>query len=304
MNQPKSWIDLRGLWDRSTPDIIRYTGPSDNYPLPIGLILNNGMVNKGKIICEASFPEAISEARILFGYSSQSSRYYTAGLGGWTAGYTIQEFDPNFGYKGLKLAGNRDNLRIKKEYNIEVQITGSKISLFVDDVMVLEHVLDEPVEGNQIGLFTVGKTEVVFKNYSYESQKPDIFVVMQFSEPYDALYKDVIVPICEEFDLNVIRADDVFSEHGVILQDIVKSIIESEIIIAEISPLNQNVFYELGYAHALKKPAILLAEKGKKLPFDIQGYRTLFYENSIKGKKDIIENLRKYLKAILNIREK
>jgi len=47
---------------------------------------------------------------------------------------------------------------------------------------------------------------------------------------------------------------------------------------------------------------ILLAEKGKKLPFDIQGLRTLFYENSISGKNDIVRNLRKYLKAILNIK--
>ena len=304
MNQPKSWIDIRGRWDRSTTDEIRYTGPSDNQIPSIGFILNEGMVNKGRIICKASFPETVSEARILFGYSSQSGRYYSAGLGGWGSGYAIQEFDPNFGWKALKLAGNAANLRTKQEYHIEVQITGSKISLFVDDVRVLEHILDEPVEGNQIGLFAVGATEVLFKDYFFESQKPDIFVVMQFSEPYDALYKDVIIPICEEFGLNVIRADDVFSEHGVILQDIVKSIIESEIIVAEITPSNQNVFYELGYAHALKKPAILLAEKGKKLPFDIQGYRTLFYENSIKGKKDIIENFKKYLKAILNIKEK
>jgi hypothetical protein len=244
-----------------------------------------------------------AEARILFGYSSQSGKHYTAGLGGWGTGYTIQIFDPNSGWRGLKLAGNKDNLRAGREYLIEVQITGSNISLFVDHVMVLEHVLEERLEGNQIGLCAVGITEVVFKDYFFESQKPDIFVMMEFSEPYDTLYKEVIIPICEEAGLNVIRADDVFSEHGVVLQDIVKSIIESEIIIAEITPSNQNVFYELGYAHALKKPAILLAEKGKKLPFDIQGYRTLFYENSIKGKKAIMENLNKYLKAILNIRK-
>jgi len=303
MNQPKSWIDIRGFWDTTVTNEIRYTGPSDNQPPPVGNILNDEMVNKGKITCKAFFPETVSEARILFGYSSQSGKHYTAGLGGWGTGYTIQIFDPNSGWRGLKLAGNKDNLRAGREYLIEVQITGSNISLFVDHVMVLEHVLEERLEGNQIGLCAVGITEVVFKDYFFESQKPDIFVMMEFSEPYDTLYKEVIIPICEEVGLNVIRADDVFSEHGVVLQDIVKSIIESEIIIAEITPSNQNVFYELGYAHALKKPAILLAEKGKKLPFDIQGYRTLFYENSIKGKKAIMENLNKYLKAILNIRK-
>ena len=87
---------------------------------------------------------------------------------------------------------------------------------------------------------------------------------------------------------------------GIILEDIVRGIVESKVIIAEITPPNQNVFYELGYAHALRKPAILLAEEGKALPFDISGYRCLFYENSIGGKRRIEEGLAKHLNAILH----
>ncbi len=302
MIRPKSWIDIRGIWDIKQDGSILYSGPSDDQPPPIGLMLNDGTINKGKITCKVQFPEHISEARILFGYSSQDGKYYSAGLGGHGAGYAIQEFIPHSGWLPIALAGNNKNLRNGKDYDVEVQVIGSKVSLFVDDVRILEHVLDAPIKGNQIGLFTVGKTEVFFKDYHFEKQQPDIFVVMQFSSPYDGLYKDVIKPVCEEFDLNVVRADDVFSENGIILQDIIKSIVESEIIIAEITPANQNVFYELGYAHASKKPSILLAEKGKKLPFDIQGFRTLFYENSITGKDEIVGNLRKYLKAILNIK--
>jgi nucleoside 2-deoxyribosyltransferase len=63
---------------------------------------------------------------------------------------------------------------------------------------------------------------------------------------------------------------------------------------------NPNVFYELGYAHALNKPTILLADINKRdrLPFDISGYRTVFYENSIGGKKEIEKKLRKYIENI------
>ena len=154
------------------------------------------------------------------------------------------------------------------------------------------------MKGNQIGLFTVGDSEVIFKDYIYNPEMSDVFVVMQFSEPYNSLYEEVIVNVTKEFKLNPLRSDDVFGP-GIILQDIVKKIIESSIIIAEISPTNPNVFYELGYAHALKKPTILLAEKGQSLPFDIQGYRVIFYENTIKGKKSVEENLRKHLKAII-----
>jgi len=76
--------------------------------------------------------------------------------------------------------------------------------------------------------------------------------------------------------------------------------VEAKIVIAEITAPNQNVFYELGYAHALKKPTILLAEHGKTLPFDVSGYRCLFYENSIGGKRKVEEALDKHLKAILH----
>jgi hypothetical protein len=85
---------------------------------------------------------------------------------------------------------------------------------------------------------------------------------------------------------------------GLIIEDIARSIDTAKIIIAEITEPNQNVFYELGYAHALNKPTILLAEKGRRLPFDIAGHRCLFYENSIGGKQKIENGLRNYLRAI------
>ena len=69
-------------------------------------------------------------------------------------------------------------------------------------------------------------------------------------------------------------------------------------LIAEITAPNQNVFYEIGYAHALNKPTILLAQRGKDLPFDIRSYRVIFYDDSI-GKPLIEKTLREHLQAIL-----
>jgi nucleoside 2-deoxyribosyltransferase len=74
--------------------------------------------------------------------------------------------------------------------------------------------------------------------------------------------------------------------------------VEAEVVIAEITPENRNVFYELGYAHALGKPTIMLAERGTDLPFDVSGYRVLLYENTIAGKKQVENGLREHLKAI------
>jgi hypothetical protein len=121
---------------------------------------------------------------------------------------------------------------------------------------------------------------------------------MQFSDPYQTLYADVIQPLIESYKLRAYHAGEVFGP-GIILEDITGGIVEARIVIAEITPPNQNVFYELGYAHALKKPTILLADSGKDLPFDVSGYRCLFYENSIGGKKKVEDGLRKHLVAIL-----
>jgi nucleoside 2-deoxyribosyltransferase len=94
------------------------------------------------------------------------------------------------------------------------------------------------------------------------------------------------------------RADEVYGP-GVIIADIVKQIVESKLIIAEITPANPNVYYEIGYAHALGKPTILIAEKATELPFDVSPFRVLFYENTIAGKKRIEDGLRRHLESIL-----
>ena len=76
-------------------------------------------------------------------------------------------------------------------------------------------------------------------------------------------------------------------------------------IIADISTLppndeiNANVFFEVGYAHALSKPVILLARKGTPLPFDVRSFRVLFYEDSIGGKARLDDSLKRYVNEVL-----
>jgi hypothetical protein len=139
---------------------------------------------------------------------------------------------------------------------------------------------------------------VEFTNFDSAANEPKVFVVMQFGEPYDSLYSKVIKPVCSKKGFEAFRADDLFKP-GVILQDIRRGIIDSDVIIAEITPVNANVFYELGFAHALEKPTILLASrKVEKLPFDISGYRVIFYDDTIGGKSDVEATLGKHLEGI------
>jgi nucleoside 2-deoxyribosyltransferase len=85
----------------------------------------------------------------------------------------------------------------------------------------------------------------------------------------------------------------------VIVKDITDQVQHIQVIIADISTNNVNVFFEVGYAFAKNKPVILLAKKPETpLPFDVSSFRVLFYEDSITGKPRVEEGLRNYLKAI------
>jgi hypothetical protein len=121
---------------------------------------------------------------------------------------------------------------------------------------------------------------------------------MAFTSPFNEIYADVIRRACTDFGLQPIRADEVFGP-GLIIEDISSQLERSRIVIADITPKNPKVYFEVGYAQAARNPIILLAEKGTQLPFDVSGFRTLFYENSIYGRTRFDQGPRNHLAAII-----
>jgi hypothetical protein len=238
-----------------------------------------------------------SVGRIVFGHNAATGAYFSAGLGGYHVAYLLDEYVPGAGWRGLRTEGSENNLRGETPYDIEVQLRGQRVRLFINSVRVLEGHLPHPLSDDQIGLFAWGDAPVLFRTFSAEADRPEVFILMQFGEPYDTLYRDVIAPVAQAMEFHPYRADDVYRP-GLVLQDIIEGLIESEIIVAEITPANPNVFYELGYAHALGKPTILLAERGRELPFDIRGYRCIFYDDTIGGKAAVEASLKKHLANI------
>lgn|SRR5262245_33364730 len=78
-----------------------------------------------------------------------------------------------------------------------------------------------------------------------------------------------------------LRADEVFRA-GSVLQEIVALLSSSAVVLADLSENNRNVHYELGLAHALGKPTVLVAPKGLPLFFDVTQERVLTYKNTIR----------------------
>jgi nucleoside 2-deoxyribosyltransferase len=93
--------------------------------------------------------------------------------------------------------------------------------------------------------------------------------------------KAIIRPALAErgIDFDVKRGDE-SAEIGMITDHVIAEILESDLIVADLSFLNANVFYELGIAHAEGKPVIHIAHRETKLPFDNIGYRAVMFDPS------------------------
>jgi len=300
----ENWEPIEGKW-KLQDDLVRYLGPDSKSGFPGGIVLSDALFRSGSIATEVRFFEKPRQSggRIIFGYNAVTKEYYSIGVGGYGYAYVLDLFLPDKGWGAVRVEGTDKNFLPNSEFQIEARIQGQRASLKVKGVTVFEHHLPKPLPGEQVGLFAWGPGPIDFKSTTVTRASPKAFVLMQYGDPYDGLYTDVIRPVAEEMGLETYRADDIYKP-GIILQDIVRGIVEAEVIIAEITPANPNVFYELGYAHAIGKTTILLAERGQQLPFDTRGYRCIFYDNTIRGKADVENTLREHLSNILRGFEK
>lgn len=114
------------------------------------------------------------------------------------------------------------------------------------------------------------------------------FVIMPFAPDFDEIYNLFIATTLTGAGFDVFRADTILSQRN-ILEDVVLSIVESDLVVADLTGSNANVYYELGLAHALGKKVLLLTQSIDELPFDLRSYRVISYDThfaSIQKAKD------------------
>ena len=99
--------------------------------------------------------------------------------------------------------------------------------------------------------------------------KPFVFVLMPFCEEFDDIYKFGIKGAAEDANAYAERVDEQLYDEG-ILDRIFNQINKADVIIADMTGRNPNVFYEVGYAHALGKIVLLLTQNVDDIPFDLK----------------------------------
>lgn len=111
----------------------------------------------------------------------------------------------------------------------------------------------------------------------------------------DKLYRYIIKPVCESCGFKAVRVDQI-NETGSITQTIIDKLLSSELVIADISGQNPNVFYEIGYRNNTNKPIIHLKKIGESIPFDINTIRTFEYDLT---DLDNVEEIKKRLEQTI-----
>lgn len=127
--------------------------------------------------------------------------------------------------------------------------------------------------------------------------KADVFMVMPFLETMRPVYVDHIKPVVERLGLTIKRGDDFFTTQG-IMDDIWAIINKSEIVIADCTGKNPNVFYEIGVAHTLGKPTILITQNTDDVPFDLRHLRYIKYDYTPRGMNDFMIEVEEAIKKI------
>ncbi len=118
--------------------------------------------------------------------------------------------------------------------------------------------------------------------------KKQCFVIMSLAGEFQDVFHYGIKPVLAKYDYRAVKVDDI-NITGEVLSSIINVIAESDLIIAELSEKNTNVYYELGIAQALGKNVILLAQDLSEVPVDLRGFYIVQYRGLIELDKKLHE---------------
>lgn len=129
------------------------------------------------------------------------------------------------------------------------------------------------------------------------------FVLMPFKDKFQDVYKLGIKEPAAQLEIVAERVDEQIYTEG-ILERIYRQIELADIIIADMTGQNPNVFYEVGYAHAKNKLCILLTSNADDIPFDLKHHRHIVYGDSINCLREkLLEDLAWAKSEIENIQK-
>lgn len=141
-----------------------------------------------------------------------------------------------------------------------------------------------------------GSYKEIRKIYENDLMGNSVFFICPFGDKtIDHNYKYAITPAVRECGYTISRVDEEYHTDQV-TEKIIECINKSRFIIADLTNERPNCYYEVGYAHALQKPVIIIAKNDTKRHFDISTYKWIYWKNY----KDLKSQLMPEIKAIIS----
>ncbi|MEX2630142.1 MAG: hypothetical protein WD341_09415 [Tistlia sp.] len=121
----------------------------------------------------------------------------------------------------------------------------------------------------------------------------------------DQVLNHIIRPAASECGYTPFRADEI-DKPGIITTQVLQHIVDDDLVIADLTGMNPNVFYELAIRHVIRKPYIHMIVKGEKIPFDVAASRAIFYDptdldSAAEAKASIVKQIKETEKDPNNI---
>jgi len=182
--------------------------------------------------------------------------------------------------------GTISRMTITKTTN---KLTKSQIKKLTKGEQVGENCTSEIVDRFRSDLSAIDSKSLI--SLAAGTPKKQIFVIMKISDKeLDSAYELAIKPLGNRFGYKIFRIDDIH-DSSVITDQIISSIAESEIIIADLTRERPNCYYETGFAQALGKELVLTIKKGERKHFDLASHRFIEWETAVELKRELEERL-------------
>lgn len=131
---------------------------------------------------------------------------------------------------------------------------------------------------------------------------PDVFVLMPFDTTLKGVYAEHIKPLGPKLGITIRRSDEMYSGMpGSFMQKVWNGICSAHLIIADCTRGNPNVFYEIGIAHTVGKPVVLITRSREDIPSDIQHIENFEFTEDEEGIKLLVERLSDFMRRKLQL---
>jgi hypothetical protein len=188
--------------------------------------------------------------------------------------------------------GNVLGIRPPEQFERPVKSIGEAKEDFIDRMNVLVPIVRLVEYGNSTATQPI---EGLGGTSKYRSGTAFIMMWMDPQHPELSDVCDAVKGVFNQFSIRAVRADDIEHE-GMISEKVLNEIRSAEFLFADLTGSRPNVYYEVGYAHALGKRVILFRKAGTDLHFDLSGYNCPPYANL----RDLKEKLTKRLEGMTN----